>query len=135
MALQFRSNRRMRCVHGQLTAAQVNAASRAGTVIVKPEPGRTITVWDGWLRADGATSGCTAVILTDTASSPVTAWSMAAGGLTAANVARVGLATHSTHADVGTPLTGGKGLRIGCTVGDFATSTVLDYCIFYTVES
>lgn len=134
-ALRFKSKRRMKCIHGQLTVAEVIANSKAGTIILPAEKGRTITVWDGWLRSDGNASGATAVVVTDTAGTPIVAFAMAVGGLTAATIARVGVATHYTGTTIGTPLTPGKGLRIGCTVQNLATTTVLDYCIMYTVES
>ena len=133
--VQFMQKKRMKCIHGQLTTAQVKANSRKGTIILPDETGRKITVWDGWLRSDGNASGATAVVVTDNAATPIVAFAMAVGGLTAATVARVGVATHYTGTTIGQPLTGGKGLRIGCTVADLATTTVLDYCIFYTVES
>ena len=130
--LQFRSNRRMRCLRGAATLNEV----KAGTVILSPEPGRTITIHDGWLRAIGGNAAtATSVDISDTADTPIVAFAMAVGGLTENAVARVGLATHYTGTTVGTPLTPGKGLQIYDTGSDLATLTHLDYCIFYTVES
>jgi len=132
MALQFKSKRRMKCIHGQVTVAQV----KAGVVILPPESGRTITVWDGWLRSDGNASGATSVDVADTAGTAIVAFKMAVGGLTAGTVARVGVATHYTGTTVGDPLTPGKGLKIvDAAANSLATTTVLDYCIMYTVES
>ena len=126
---------RVHCASGSLSLTQVNANSGLGTIVVPPDVTRKITVVDGWLRSDGNASGATAVVVTDNAATPIVAFAMAVGGLTAATVARVGVATHYTGTTIGQPLTGGKGLRIGCTVQNLATTTVLDYCIFYTVES
>ena len=127
----FKSQRRLRCVHGQLTLNEV----KAGEIVVGPEPGRTITVHDGWLRAiGGAAGGATAVDVKDTADPPTVAFKMAVGGLTENAVARVGLATHYTGTTVGSPLTPGEGLQIADD-GVLTTLTHLDYCIFYTLES
>lgn len=125
---------KVRVAAGQLTAAQVNANSRAGTNIVAPIAGRTITVVDGWVRAIGGNaSGPTAIHVEDTAGTD--AFTMAVAGMTQNAVCRVGLATHSTNTNVGTALGKGKGLRIGCTTAaDYATATALDYCILYKVE-
>ena len=132
MALQFKSKRRMKCIHGQLTLAQV----KAGTVILAAEPGRTITVWDGWLRSAGAATTATSVDVTDTAGTPIVAFKMAVGGLGNGVLARVGVATHYTGTTVGTPLTPGKGLRIvDAAKGSLTVTTALDYCLMYTVES
>lgn len=129
--LQYRSSRRMRCARGQLTLNEV----KAGTAVVKPEAGRTITVHDGWLRAiGGAAGGATSVNVSDTADTPIVAFAMAIGGLGQNIVARVGVATHYTGTTVGTPLTPGKGLQV-IDNGTLTTLTHLDYCIFYTVES
>ena len=122
---------RLRCVEGQATTAEVNA----GKVILAGKTERTLTVVDGWLRAIGGNAEtATAVVITDTHSSPVTAFSMAVGGLTQNAVARVGLATHSTHTNVGTALTKGKGLKITKSGSSLATATAIDYCIYYTVD-
>ena len=127
------ANPRVRCAQGNLTIAQVNAASGAGTVIVPKSGGRTITVVDGWLRSLGADpGGCTAFIVTDTASSPVTALSVTRATLNSNVVARAGI-TNFTATSMGTALTGGEGLQIGRTVGAVTTSDSLDYCIYYTV--
>jgi len=124
---------RLRCAQGNLSIAEVNANTRAGTVIVPPSGGRTITVVDGWLRSIGADpGGNTAFIVTDTAASPVTVLSVTRATLNSNVVARAGI-TNFTATNLGTALTGGCGLRIGCTVGDVTTSTSLDYCILYTV--
>jgi hypothetical protein len=121
---------KVRVVQGQATVAAVNA----GTIIVPPKAGRTITVIDGWMRAiGGAAATATSVDITDTASSPVSAWTMAVGGLTQNAIARMGLATHSTQTNVGTALTADKGLKISKTGGTLATATHIDYCVYYTV--
>ena len=128
----FKSNRRMRCLRGNATLAEV----KAGKVILLGEPGRTITVHDGWLRSLGGNAGtATSVDISDTATSPVVCFKMARGGLTENAVARVGLGTHYTGTTVGTPLTPGKGLRIDDAGGTLDTCTAVDYCIFYTVAS
>lgn len=128
----FKSQRRLRCVKGQATLAEV----KAGKVILGPEPGRTITVHDGWLRAIGGAAGtATSVDISDTATVPIVCFKMARGGLTENAVARIGLATHYTGTTVGTPLTPGKGLRIDDAGGTLDTCTAVDYCIFYTVQS
>ena len=124
---------RAKVAHGQLTVAQVNANSRAGTMIVPKATGRTITVTDCWMRAiGGAAATATAVILTDTASSPVTAVSNAVAGLPQNTVLRAG-AANSTATNLGTALTVNEGLQIGCTVQNLGTATHLDYMVEYTV--
>lgn len=121
---------KVRVAEGQLTTAQVNA----GTTIVTGRAGTAITVVDGWLRSiGGAAGGATSVDVEDTNSSPVLAFKMAVGGLTQNAVARMGLATHSTNTGVGAALTKGEGLQITAT-GTLATSTHIDYCVFYTLE-
>ena len=126
----FKSNRRMRCARGSLSLAQVKAA----TVIVGPEPGRRITVHDGWLRAIGGNAAtATAVVVEDTAGTD--AFAMAVAGLAENVVARVGVATHYTGTTIGSPLGVGAGLRIDDSGTALAGPTSVDYCIFYTVES
>jgi len=126
---------RVRCAQGQLTLAQINANTRVGTVIVPAEEGKTITVVDGWMRATGHTmAGCTAIILTETGGSPTTITSTTAATLTAEAVIRMGV-SGVTSTNVGTTMRPGRGLTIGCTVGDATTSHALDYCIFYTVAN
>lgn len=122
---------RVRCIEGQLTTAEVNT----GTVVLAGKAERTITVTDFWMRAIGGNAEtATAVAITDTNSSPVTAGSMAVGGLTQNAVARMGLATHSTNTNIGTALTKGKGLKIVKTGSSLATATAIDFCIYYTVD-
>jgi hypothetical protein len=122
----------MRCLHGNATLAEV----KTGKVILGGEPGRTITVHDGWLRALGGNAGtATTVDISDTAGTPVVVFKMARGGLTENAVARIGLATHYTGTTVGTPLTPGKGLRIDDAGAVLDTCTSVDYCLFYTVQS
>ena len=124
---------KVRVAQGQLSAAEVNANSRAGTVIVEGESGRTITVVDGWLRAIGGNAaGATAVVLEDTDGTD--AVSAAAAGLAQNVYARFG-GSNITATGVGTALTKHEGLRIGCTVGDLITATALDYCVFYTIDA
>jgi hypothetical protein len=124
---------RVRCAQGNLSIDQVNAASRAGTIIVPDSGGRTITVVDGWMRSIGADpGGCTAIILTDNAASPTTVMSTTRATFNSNAIVRAG-ASGCTSTNVGTALTGGEGLRIGCTVGNLTTSTSLDYCIYYTI--
>lgn len=123
---------KVRVAEGQLTAAQVNANSRAGTVIVPLSSARTLTVVDAWFRAIGGTAGgATAIVLEDTAGVDVV--STTAATLVQNSVIRAGT-TGSTATNLGTSLTRGKGLRIGCTVSDMTTATHLDYCVQYTVE-
>ncbi len=124
---------RCRVAEGQLTAAQVNANTRAGTKIVEPVPGKTITVVDAWLRAIGGTvSNTTAVVLEDTAGTDVL--SVTAATLVQNSVIRGGV-TNATATNFGTALAKGAGLRIGCTVADVQTATHLDYCVLYKVDS
>lgn len=126
---------RCKVAEGQLTAAQVNANTRAGTIIVPAVTGKTITVVDAWFRAIGGNAGgATAVILTDTAASPVTVLSCTVGALTQNTFLRGG-ATNATFTNAGTALTKSKGLRIGCTVADLTTATHLDYVVLYKVDS
>ena len=128
----FKSQRRMRCLRGAATLAEV----KAGKVILRGEPGRTITVHDAWLRSIGGNAAtATSVDISDTADTPVICFAMAVGGLAEDVVARIGLATHYTGTTVGTPLTPGKGLRIDDAGGVLAGPTTVDYAIFYTVES
>jgi len=124
---------RVHCASGSLTLAQVNANTRVGTIIVPPAVDRTITVVDGWLRSEGhSAGGATAVILTETGGTPTTVVSAAVAGITQDLIARFG-AANITATNVGTACTKGRGLAIGCTVGNLTTSHSLDYCIYYTV--
>ena len=74
--------------------------------------------------------GATAIAVTDGAA--VVAFSCTVGTLDSNVLARVG-ATGFTNTNVGTPLTGGKGLRICATVANATTSTSVDYCVYYVV--
>lgn len=122
-----------RVAEGQLTAAQVNANARAGTKIVEPVAGKTITVVDAWLRAIGGTvSNATAVVLEDTAGTDVL--SVTAATLVQNSIIRGGV-TNATATNFGTALGKGAGLRIGCTVGDVATASHIDYVVLYKVDS
>lgn len=124
---------KVRVAEGQLSAAQVNANTGAGTIVVPINPGRTYTVVDCWMRAiGGSVGGATAVVLEDTAGTDIV--SNAVAGLTQDAVLRAG-ATHSTATGLGTPAAKGKGLRIGRTVSDVTTATHLDYVILYTVDA
>ena len=119
---------------GQLTLAQLNAASGAGTVVVPAVAGKTITVVDAWFRsaAGGTCGGATAVVLEDTAGTDVL--SVTAATLTLAAVVRGG-ATNATATNFGAALTKGAGLRIGRTVGDVSTMTAMDYVVLYKIDS
>lgn len=118
---------------GQLTTAQVNANSGAGTVIVPAVAGRTLTVVDCWLRAiGGAAGGATAVVLEDTAGTDAVSYVVAA--LTENVVARAGC-SNSTATGLGTALGKSKGLRIARTVSDLTTATAIDYMVLYKVDS
>jgi hypothetical protein len=124
---------RSRIAQGNLTTAQVNANARVGTVIVPASSGRTLTVVDAWVRSLNHTvAGCTAVILTDTAASPVTVMTNTAGNMTSGLILRGG-ATGSAATNFNTALTVGKGLQIGCTVADMTSDDGLDYCVEYVV--
>jgi hypothetical protein len=116
-----------------LTAAQVNAASRAGTNIVSPVAGKTITVVDCMMRAIGGNAGgATAVVLEDTTGTDVV--SNTVGILTQNAIVRAGI-TNSTATNLGTSLGKGAGLRIGCTVGDLTTASHIDYVVLYKIDS
>lgn len=124
---------RCRVAEGQLTAAQVNAASGAGTNIVNPVAGKTITVVDCTMRAiGGGAGGATAVVLEDTAGTDIV--SNTVGILTQNAVVRAGI-TNSTATNLGTAMAKGAGLRIGRTVSDLTTATHLDYIVLYKVDS
>jgi hypothetical protein len=122
---------RVRCIKGRLTATQVNAASRKGTIVLDPDASRNVVVLSAWVRCIGSAAGVTtAVILTDTASSPVTVVSFPVASLTQNLVLRsTGLNVVNTN--LGATLGTGKGLRIGCTVADLTVTTGLDYCVRY----
>ena len=126
--------KRVHAVHGTLTLAQINASTRAGTLILAAAPGRTYTVVDTWMRALGGNAGgATAVILTD--ETPTTITSTTAGTLTQNTVVRMGV-SGCTSTNVGTAMAGGKGLRIGCTVADLTTCTGgIEYYVEYLVTS
>jgi len=125
---------RCKVAEGQLTLAQLNAASGAGTNIVDPIAGKTITVVDAWFRsaAGGTCGGATAVVLEDTAGTDVL--SVTAATLTLAALVRGG-ASGATATNVGTALGKGKGLRIGRTVSDVTTMTAMDYMVLYKIDS
>ena len=122
---------KVRCATGRITLTQLNAASGAGTVVVKGVGGKTIKVVDAWFRsqAGGTCGGATAVVLEDTAGTDV--MSVTAATLTLAALVRGG-ASGATVTNFGTALGKGAGLRIGRTVSDVTTMTAMDYVIFYT---
>lgn len=118
----------LRVLEGQLTTAQVNA----GTVVLAPQVDRVITVVDAWMRATGTAATVTSVDITDTNSSPVTAVAFARAGLSDGVVLRAG-ASNTTATNLGKALTEDKGLKIVKNGSDLATTTAVDYVIFYTV--
>jgi hypothetical protein len=121
---------RTQVIHGTQTLANVNAASGAGAIILDPQVGRNIRITDCWLRAlGGNVGGATAIIVTDTAASPVTVVSATAGALTQNALKRSG-ASNVTVTNQGATLGTGQGLRLGRTVGDLTTATGgIEYCI------
>jgi hypothetical protein len=124
---------RVRCASGNLTLAQIKANSMAGTVIVPGKAGRIITVVDTWMRNIGSNiGGATAIALTETGGSPQTVTSTTVGTFDSNVFVRAGV-SGTTVTAVGTAQRPGRGLQIGCTVGDVTTHTSLDYCILYTV--
>ena len=124
---------KLRCAKGNLTLAQIKANSRAGTVVLPGEAGRTITVVDTWMRNIGSNiTGATAIILTETGGTPTTVTSTTVGTFDSNVFVRAG-ASGTTVTNLNTAMRPGRGLQIGCTVGDVADHTSLDYCIFYTV--
>jgi hypothetical protein len=124
---------RTRVATGQLTQAQLQFGTGAGTVIIPPRAGSNIRVLDGWLRAIGSAIGaCTAIVVEDTGGTDVI--SATAGTLLQNVVARCG-ASGVTVTNLGATLGMGKGLRIGWAGGSAATVTTgLDYCIKYVYE-
>jgi hypothetical protein len=124
---------KLRCAKGNLTLAQLNAASGAGTVILPAEAGRAITVVDTWMRnVGGNIGGATAIILTETGGSPQTVTSTTVGTFDTNVFVRAGV-SGTTVTALNTAQRPGRGLQIGRTVGDVTTMTSLDYCIYYTV--
>lgn len=118
-----------RCKAGNLTTVQLNANSRAGTVIVPASAGKTIKVTDVWMRNVGSNiTGATAIVLEDTAGTDV--MSTTAATFNSNALVRAG-ASGTTVTNLGVALGKGAGLRIGCTVGDVADSTGMDYCVSY----
>ena len=122
-----------RVAEGNLTRAELNANSRAGTKIVEPVAGKTITVVDCWMRNVGSDiTGATAIVLEDTGGTDV--MSTTAATFNSNAFVRAG-ASGTTVTNLGVALGKGKGLRIGCTVGDYATATSMDYVVLYKVDS
>ena len=125
---------RTRAAVGRLTATEISANTLAGTVVVPPRAGCAIRILDGWVRAIGSSvGGCTAVIVTDTQTSPVTVFSNTAANMTDGLVLRGG-ATGSAVTNLGTTLGNGNGIRIGCTGTTATVTTGLDYFIKYVYE-
>jgi hypothetical protein len=122
------THKKLRVAEGQLTTAEVNA----GTVVIAPMVDRVITVVDAWLRATGSAATVTSVDITDTASSPATAVAFARAGLTDGTVLRAG-AANTTATGLGTALTEDCGVKVIKNGSDLATTTAVDYFIFYTV--
>jgi hypothetical protein len=124
---------RVRCAQGNLTLAQIKANSRAGTVVLPGSAGKIVTVVDVWMRnVGGNIGGATAIALTETGGTPTTVFSATVGTFDSNVVVRVGV-SGTTNTNVGTAMRPGRGLQIGCTVGDVTTHTSLDYTILYTV--
>lgn len=121
-----------------VTAAEVNAASGAGTVIIPGVTGQRLRVVDYTIVArNGAAGGATAVVLKDTADSPVTVTSIAVAALTENAYVKpfTTNATNGTGGICGGLLTSGKGVRIGRTVSNLTTSDPIDVLIRYTSEA
>jgi hypothetical protein len=124
---------RCKVAEGNLTIAQLNANTRAGTNIVDPVAGKTITVVDAWMRNVGSNiTGATAIVLEDTAGTDVMSTTVATFN---SNVLVRAGASGTTVTNLGVALGKSKGLRIGCTVGDVATSTSMDYVVLYKIDS
>lgn len=112
---------RVHHVHRIMTLAEVNANTRAGTIVVAGLSGRRLKVVDYWARALGGNlGGCTALIITDTV--PTTIISHTVATLTQNSVVRMG-STGDTCTSAGTILGENAGLRVGCTVADATTAT------------
>jgi hypothetical protein len=125
-------NPKVRVAAGNLTLAQLNAASGAGTVIVKGVPGRTIKVVDVWMRNVGSNvGGCTAIVLEDTAGTDVMSTTRATFD---SNVlVRAGI-SGTTVTNLGAACGKHEGLRIGRTVSDVTTMTGMDYVVKYIIS-
>jgi len=126
---------RTRILHGIQTLANVNANSGAGAIILAPAAGKNIRILDGWMRALGGNAGgADALIVTDTAASPVTVLSATIGVLLQNAVCRAG-DTNVTATNLGATLGTGKGLRLGRTTSDLTTATGgIEYSIRYVYE-
>ena len=96
------------------------------------EPGRTITVVDGWLRATGhGAGGATAVIITETGGTPTTIVSATAGALR--RTRSPGSVIPTSPSPTWAPPCVRARRLIGRTDSDLTTSHALDYHIEYTV--
>lgn len=119
--------RHVRIANGNATTAEVNT----GKVIVPDRADRQIVVIGGYLRAlGGNASGATSVDITDTATSPVAAFSAPIASLTSGTIVDA-KASGNTNANLGVGLTPGKGLKIAKTGANLATATSVDYCVEY----
>jgi hypothetical protein len=114
---------------GQLTTAEVNA----GKVISETVTNRAITVVDGWVRATGTAAATTSVDLVDSVTGTV-AVAFGVAGLSDGVILRIG-AANTTATNTGTALGTGQALKIVNNGAALATTTALDYCIFYKVEA
>lgn len=126
-------NPKLRCARGSILTADANAAQ--GKTIVKGHPDRTLTIVDAWLRHHGTASGNTSMDLVDTTTGHTGTHVVVftrAGTVGNDHVCTAAGASNTTATNLGTPMTKGKGIKL-ISVGTLATTTDIDYAVYYYV--
>lgn len=119
-------------VAGSVTLAQLNA----GAHVLAATTGRTIYVTNAYVEAvGGSAAACTALVLQDTAGSPVNALTFPVADLTSGAVVAPFSASVTMGAGFGPAgLTAAKGLDIAKTGSSCTTATSFKYVVSYTVQ-
>ena len=102
-----------------------------GVVAIPAAADRKFTVVDVWMRATGSMVTATSVDVTD--GTTIFA-SFEDTALTNAALVRIG-AANTAATNLGTAAIANTAISVGTVGSDIGTTTALEWCVFYTVES
>ena len=102
-----------------------------GVVAIAAAADRKFTVVDVWMRATGSMDTATSVDVTD--GTTIFA-SFEDTALTNAALVRIG-AANTAATNLGTAAIANTAISVGTVGSDIGTTTALEWCVFYTVES
>lgn len=116
----------LRVAYHNVTVDEYNA----GFYIIKPSPGRYITVVDCWMRSAGTTTQATSIDLTDGTTKAAVFLKAA---LSDGTFVRIG-ASNTTATNLGTTSARGAGIKVDAD-GTETTATAVEVCVYYTISS